>query len=372
MAAHSSCSCNFSDCLQNLVCNVSRVGGGIVGVGGMVLAATVLDAFAQVVLSALRRVSSSGLDETIPVYAYPLSTSTPNHPICLLMDIGSLSSRSASSLRCIAERFAFTCRWRAEQCAPNIVVPTSLAFTNLIPSTELLGYPAETTFHAFTRLLVAGHRHFVLLPLFLAPSTSIKKAEAQLQQLACTMTNDHVVISVAHHLAGTHCSKFGFLEDFRIAHGLANNVRAVIEQHQVNIQPHVVVVDHGSPTRAVTYIRNLLTTQVSKLLSGSVKSVHAASMERRPGPAYDFNEPLLENVVEKIQWSFGDTIIIALAFISPGRHAGPGGDIESIVKNIKSRYPRLDIYITNVLGSNFFLLDALVERYLDCIPNCVL
>jgi hypothetical protein len=111
--------------------------------------------------------------------------------------------------------------------------------------------------------------------------------------------------------------------------------------------------------------------------------VVASSMERRAGAAYDFNEPLLEGLLESGQllrviaagvpvgsqplldtdpWSgctlFGCTyydytyygctyygctcygtdpfrgngdVVVALAFLSPGRHAGAGGDIEDIL-----------------------------------------
>ena len=54
------------------------------------------------------------------------------------------------------------------------------------------------------------------------------------------------------------------------------------------------------------------------------KPVIASSMERRSGAEYDFNEPLLESVLERPEL---DSVIVSLLFFSEGRHAGPDGDI---------------------------------------------
>ena len=53
-------------------------------------------------------------------------------------------------------------------------------------------------------------------------------------------------------------------------------------------------------------------------------------MERRDDPAYDFNEPLLERALAAPPYNAGD-VILAMAFVLPGRHAGEGGDVAPIV-----------------------------------------
>ena len=72
-------------------------------------------------------------------------------------------------------------------------------------------------------------------------------------------------------------------------------------------------------------------------------------MERRPGPAYAFADPLLENALRDRFDTFAaakatapDTeershllVVVALLFLSPGRHAGPGGDIATILEDAK-------------------------------------
>ena len=52
-------------------------------------------------------------------------------------------------------------------------------------------------------------------------------------------------------------------------------------------------------------------------------AVEASSMERREGTEYDFNEPLLENLLGSE--GFEKDVVLSMLFISPGRHAGPGG-----------------------------------------------
>ena len=54
-------------------------------------------------------------------------------------------------------------------------------------------------------------------------------------------------------------------------------------------------------------------------------------MERRDGKQYEFNEPLLENILGS--GNFIKNVILAMLFISPGRHAGKDGDIDQICEN---------------------------------------
>ncbi|MEY4402771.1 MAG: hypothetical protein RIR91_806, partial [Verrucomicrobiota bacterium] len=56
--------------------------------------------------------------------------------------------------------------------------------------------------------------------------------------------------------------------------------------------------------------------------------VIACSMERREGPEYAFNEPLLETALNRCT----SNVTILMLFVLPGRHAGPGGDVETIAK----------------------------------------
>jgi hypothetical protein len=52
-------------------------------------------------------------------------------------------------------------------------------------------------------------------------------------------------------------------------------------------------------------------------------------MERREGDEYVFNEPLLATCLGTPPFDAGE-VVVALQFLSPGRHAGPGGDVATI------------------------------------------
>ena len=66
------------------------------------------------------------------------------------------------------------------------------------------------------------------------------------------------------------------------------------------------------------------------------------SMERREGAEYDFNEPMLENLIRQggfvspqasaAESSAGLDLVIAPLFLLPGKHAGAGGDIAEIIE----------------------------------------
>ena len=72
----------------------------------------------------------------------------------------------------------------------------------------------------------------------------------------------------------------------------------------------------------------------------AIGDVVACSMERREGPEYDFNEPMLEAVVADPKLrstgdgSSGDDpdlLVVAMLFLQPGKHAGEGGDIDEMI-----------------------------------------
>jgi sirohydrochlorin ferrochelatase len=127
------------------------------------------------------------------------------------------------------------------------------------------------------------------------------------------------------------------------------------------MRPAVAVVDHGTPLRSVNAVRELITQQVYDLLGPFARVVAACSMERRPEKEYDFNEPLLEKLFNDPDFSNGK-VIVAKMFLLPGRHAGPGGDIEQITRAALGRHPKLKIALTETLGSHPGLVGILQER----------
>lgn len=152
----------------------------------------------------------------------------------------------------------------------------------------------------------------------------------------------HVKVRVAQPLV----DEFGG-NDLRLAHLLADNVR---DHLRPDTKPHVALVDHGSPIPEVTAVRNRLAGQLSVLLGDDAACVAAASMERREGDEYRFNEPLLENLLALPEFSSGP-VILAMLFLSPGRHAGEGGDIAEICAAAEQQHPGLSVTTTKLVGS---------------------
>jgi sirohydrochlorin ferrochelatase len=69
----------------------------------------------------------------------------------------------------------------------------------------------------------------------------------------------------------------------------------------------------------------------------------------------------LENVLARTDLQPG-TVIIALLFLSPGRHAGVGGDIARICAAATVKYPRLCPVLTLPIGDDPKLIDILADR----------
>lgn len=90
----------------------------------------------------------------------------------------------------------------------------------------------------------------------------------------------------------------------------------------------VLLCDHGSPIREVTRCRDFFADALRTELGLKDDELIACSMERREGAEYDFNEPLLEDALQKAK---GEAIILML-FLLPGRHAGADGDVATIAK----------------------------------------
>ena len=90
-------------------------------------------------------------------------------------------------------------------------------------------------------------------------------------------------------------------------------------------------------------------------------------MERRPEPAYDFNEPLLQNLlVDETVFPAGE-VVVAQLFLSPGRHAGADGDVAQICREAEEERPGLKTFLTNPLGDHPLVLEILKERLRECL-----
>jgi len=262
----------------------------------------------------------------------------------LLVDNGSLEPAAVFALRDVARRLSAT--------VGQQVYPVSLAHSDKIPAAELGNVPAQRV-EPFLReqLEREDECEFVIVPFFIGPSRAVTHALPKLiEKLRAEFPSLRVRIASVLHEAG----------DTTLARILVDRVRDMLsevaktereteprthdqrvrvalgERHKAETHVRVALVDHGSPAPGVTAVRDEVAAQLAVFLGEDTRIVEVApcSMERRPGAAYAFNEPLLETLLTGEGWRTSTEspplIIVAQLFLLPGRHAGPRGDIAQI------------------------------------------
>jgi sirohydrochlorin ferrochelatase len=265
-------------------------------------------------------------------------------PATLLVDNGSLEPAATLALRDLARQFS--------RRLGRMVEPVSLLHSSGIDPAALGGQPAEILVPALERRLAAGQTQFVIVPLFFGPSLALTDyLPGNLARLREKFPALNVRLAPPLHAAA----------DGRLAQILAEQVSALLDP--ANPGPvRVALVDHGSPVAAVTAVRNELAQQLARRLGTRVAAVAPCSMERRPDPAYDFNEPLLAKLLATPPWSDG-RVIVAMQFLLPGRHAGPGGDVAEICRQAQAAHPAMRSQMTALIGNHPLLLEILADRW---------
>jgi len=271
-------------------------------------------------------------------------------PVVMLVDNGSRRAAATLSLRAIASDLAAACG-----CP---VHPVSLQHSADIAPEHLDGVPAQILVDFLRNQLKQGRREFVLVPLFFGRSRAITAfIPEQVEQL--TKEFGQFVLHLADVLSPMPQGE-PLLADI-----LADNVTqgCVAMGADANC---VIVVDHGSPLPEVTAVRAKVTmTLRERLADGIVLS--QAVMERRQGAEYDFNGQLLGDLLDACVTPGGSAaVVLAMMFVSPGRHAGPGGDIETICADAMARNPGLRLSIAPLIGEHPLLIDILKAR-LDAV-----
>lgn len=268
-----------------------------------------------------------------------------------LVDNGSLRPSSTLNLRRVAA--ALTKRTGVE------VEPVSLLHSNKVPAADLGGEAAKTFGPTATRWAKHGVDDIIILPFFFGPSRALTDYVPERVRTLQENCPD-VRVRVARPLMDLQGAT-----DLRLAHILKDGVLAATGAEE---RPSVALVDHGSPVPEVTAVRNVLAGQLSVLLEGEVSRVTGASMERREGDAYRFNEPLLEHVLDRP--GFRDQhVVVSMLFLSPGRHAGGDGDVAAICKDAQARNPRLRTTMTRLAGEHDAILDLLSDRLHETVNH---
>lgn len=281
--------------------------------------------------------------------------STIDPPTCFLFDNGSFRAASTLGLRRLAAALA-------ERLGVEVRA-VSLLHSTRVAAAELDGRPAELLEPAVEAWAEAGGRAAVLLPLFFGPSGAL--VEYLPPRLAGWRERFPATrIELARELVDVADAR-----DERFASMLADAVRATMGAEGLR-RPAVLLTDHGTPLATVTAVRDHLGRQLARLLGeDEVRAVGVASMERRAEAEYAFNEPLLERALAAAPFDAGD-VVVALQFLQPGRHAGPGGDIAAICREAEAARPGLRTFMTAPLGTpDGRLLEVLAERYLAAAAN---
>lgn len=260
--------------------------------------------------------------------------------LTLLVDNGSLAPAATLALRRLAQALAAR--------VGTSVAPVSLLHSSGVPAAELDGVPAEIFEPAIDRRAREGAREFLIVPLFFGPSRALTD---YVPERVAALRNRWPGLSV--RLAPTLFQP----GDFRLAEILADQVRATTP-----VSPRVVLVDHGSPVRVVTEVRDALVEQLRTRLGGGAVAVAGACMERRPGADYDFNGPLLADLLTSEGWSSVE-VTVAMQFLLPGRHAGPAGDVAEICRAAESRCAGLRTRLTPLVGEHPRLVEILADRW---------
>lgn len=265
-------------------------------------------------------------------------------PLTLLLDNGSLEPAATLRLRQIAAVLA-------EKIGVP-VAPVSLLHSAAVPAEALGGTLAEVFASALERRLVAGNDVFHIVPLFFGPSRALTDyLPERVVQLRARWSALRVRLAPPLYQEG----------DGRLAQLLADQVQETVRQRELRAPWRVALVDHGSPARGVTAVRDALASQLAGLL-GPECQVAAASMERREGPKFDFNEPLLEKLLRTPGWNHGD-VILAMQFLLPGRHAGWEGDVAGICRAAESVSPGLRTHLSALVGEHAGLTEILADRW---------
>ena len=278
----------------------------------------------------------------------------PDRTLVFLVDNGSLRPGATLNLRRVAAALG--------EHTGMPVEARSLLHSNKVPAEELDGVPASTLGPAATWRAEEGITDMVVLPFFFGPSRALSGyLPERLGEVQAAHPKVHV--RIASPLIDLQAPT-----DLRLARILRDGVAEQLRQLPAGSKPAVVLADHGSPIPEVTAVRNVLAGQLATLLEDQVRSVTPASMERREGDEYRFNEPLLENLLDEPGFNQGP-VIVSMLFLSPGKHAGEGGDVATICAEAETRNPGLETRITRLAGEHDGILAILADRLEQAISG---
>ncbi len=266
----------------------------------------------------------------------------------LILDNGSLRPEPTMALRAVAATLS--------KRLGREVLPVSILHSHKVEPARLDGLPAAVAKPFLHTAVDRGVRSFVCLPFFLGPSLAVTEYLPGILEELRAHTPD-LRYTIAHPLAGADPQQ----PDPRLAEILAERTRETMAQQNLS-KPAVCLVDHGTPLREINQIREQVASQLQLLLGADVGVVRGCSMERKPEPAFAFNEPLLE-AIRGVEGCAAGDLVVAMFFLLSGRHAGPDGDVATICREVEAAHPGAGrLHPTRLIGEHPKLIDILVDR----------
>jgi len=318
------------------------------------------------------KVLPSRAGEPAKARATSLTSMAPKALLCkaLLSALGAVTAASLQPIVLVdngSKRPASTLALRETAAALSSlldgreVLPASVGFSDTVAPELLGGVPARKLSDVLADISSRGGDGATIAPLFLGPSGGLTKGVA-----ACAA---ELPASFDLRVGACLVDDEGAPEDDRIGRELAAQVLHLMDDARLCDPLNVLVVDHGTPSPRVHAVRERLVAEVRAALGSRASSVCGASMERRDDPAYDFNEPLLERALAAPPYDEGD-VVLAMAFLLPGRHAGEGGDVAQIVEAAQqaaaaagdTAKEALRVHPTPLLGGTSHVLNVLADR----------
>ncbi len=276
-------------------------------------------------------------------------------PKILLVDNGSKRVDATLTLRTLALKLQGRIKRQIE--------PVSLLHSDTIPPTEFHDRPAQTLAPYLRSQLEAGHRAFLILPMFFGLSRALSRFVPD-TVAALSEEFGSFELDMAQPLCPLPQG------EPRLVEILSDNL-AHCRAQALHPPEHVFLVDHGSPLPQVTAVRNWLAQGLSQRI-GSWAGLTEAAMERRAGPDYDFNGPLLAQALETYASAHPNaSVLIAMQFLAAGRHAGGDGDIVHICRDMQQRHPGFCIRLSPLMNAHPLLVDILEDRLRDCLSACL-
>lgn len=257
----------------------------------------------------------------------------------LLADNGSLEPGSTLKLRSLAAELG--------GLIGQEVRPVSMLHSGKVAPELLGGEPAVLFKQEVKAAAEAGAGELIVVPLFLGPSRTVRETlPEQFREAGAGLR-----LRVAPPLYGP---------DGGLRRILADNLLAAGWERGAGI---VLLCDHGSPSREMTAVRDALAAELRVELGLSGDELLACSMERRPGEAYAFNEPLLASAIGKAR----GRAVVLMQFLLPGRHAGRDGDVARICREHAPR--GLGWRLSPLIAESPKLPALLAERFRQTAPE---